>query len=222
VAGRPGRGQRTNHEHSRARERRNVLPGQVSEASLHAIADGCVAHGLAHHEPHPRRFVTGTPGSRGDEVHDQGARPRSAASANRGAKGVGVPQPVGRRQHAAGLRSGLRRPGSCDPCGGARPGCCDPRGCASGDGSRAPCGGDGCSAGTYACSRVSLHGGSGVATPADRQRQFGWHRPPTDTCSPVDMRHRSTPSDRPTVRAGSPQGQTSEQHPSQGAHGACG
>ena len=45
------RGQRPDHEHSRARERRDVLPGQVAQSALHAVADHGVAHGLADHEP---------------------------------------------------------------------------------------------------------------------------------------------------------------------------
>lgn len=46
----------------------------------------------------------------------------------------------------------LRQRGCCGPCGDGRTGSRDRRGCASGDGSRAPCDDDGCSAGTYACS----------------------------------------------------------------------
>ena len=84
------------------------------------------------------------------------------------------------------------------------------RGCACAGGNRAPCAGDGCSAGTYACSRASLsvvfrdvHTGGISSAP------FGWHRPPTALQRPsVDMRHRSTPGDRPTVRAALRQGQT--------------
>jgi hypothetical protein len=38
----------------------------------------------------------------------------------------------------------------------------------------------------------------------------------------VDMRHRSTPSDRPTVRAGSFQGQTHEPDPRDPGNGTCG
>lgn len=50
----------------------------------------------------------------------------------------------------------VRRPGCCDPCGGVPTGSNGQRGCACAGGNRAPCGGGGCSAGTYAYSRASL------------------------------------------------------------------
>ena len=50
----------------------------------------------------------------------------------------------------------VRRPGCCDPCGDEPTGSSGRRGCACAGGNRAPCDGDGCSAGTYACSRASL------------------------------------------------------------------
>jgi hypothetical protein len=55
VAGRRGRGQRPDHEHSRARERRCVLPGKVAKSALHAVADHCVPDRLADHEADPGR-----------------------------------------------------------------------------------------------------------------------------------------------------------------------
>ncbi len=89
----------------------------------------------------------------------------------------------------------LRRPSSCDPCGDAQPRWRVRRGCAYVNGSRAPCDGAGCSAGTCACSRA---------------------------CSPMlktlwaNLRwlaEGSTPDlfagDRPTVRAALIKGQTS-------------
>jgi hypothetical protein len=119
----------------------------------------------------------------------------------------------------------VRPRGSCGPCGGATTGSCDRRGCASSGGSRAPCAGGGCSAGTYACSRASLHTGSGQPHRAgtavhissgprirDRVRLSAGTAHPRDDPDGrllfVDMRHRSTPGDRATVRAGNPQGQT--------------
>ena len=50
----------------------------------------------------------------------------------------------------------VRRPGCCGPCGDAPTGSSGRRGCACAGGNRAPCDDDGCSAGTYACSRASL------------------------------------------------------------------
>ena len=50
---------------------------------------------------------------------------------------------------------GLRRPDGCGPYDDATPRWRGRRGYASADGNRASCDGDGCSAGTYACSRVS-------------------------------------------------------------------
>jgi hypothetical protein len=55
---------------------------------------------------------------------------------------------------------GLRQRGSCDPCDGEPTGSRDRRGCASAGGSRAPCAGGGCSAGTCACSRAHLQNAS--------------------------------------------------------------
>ena len=75
---------------------------------------------------------------------------------------------VGAAQHRCPR---LRRPGSCDPCGGDPTGSRGPRGCASGGGNRAPCDGDGCSAGRCACSRLELpshttgHNDDDVAAP---------------------------------------------------------
>jgi len=64
-----------------------------------------------------------------------------------------VPSVKHRRGRSAFGRQ-IRLRAWCDPCGGARRGSSGRRACASADGSRAPCGGDGCSAGTYACSRL--------------------------------------------------------------------
>ena len=82
---------------------------------------------------------------------------------------------------AAGWESlAVRRRGSCGPCDDAKTEWSGRRGCACAGGNRAPCAGDGCSAGTYACSRASLsvvfrdvHTGGISSAP------FGWHRPPT-------------------------------------------
>jgi hypothetical protein len=65
---------------------------------------------------------------------------------------------VDRTRHGRmpGREGRLRPTGSCGPCGDARTGSRVRRGYACEGGIRGPCAGDGCSAGTYACSRVSL------------------------------------------------------------------
>ena len=78
-----------------------MLPGQVTESALHAVANDSVAHRLADHEPDPRRRAARVDTGRGGEVDDEGPRPRSPSPADRGAKGVGVPQPRSRGQHGA-------------------------------------------------------------------------------------------------------------------------
>ena len=97
--------------------------------------------------------------------------------------------------------SRLRQRGGCDPCDGGTTGWSGRRGCASAGGSRGSCADGGCSAGTYACSRDSLHS-RGWAEKSDH-RMARWatlvdqHRAPTTLWtsprSVVDMRHRSTP-----------------------------
>ena len=157
------RGQRPDHEHSRARERRDVLPGEVSESALHAVADHGVAHRLADHEADPRtgRPATGPPRQRGARPAVRLPDRRPARTACR-KEAPSVRRWSGDSTCRPGAAGPAVRPrGSCGPCGGARTGSSDPRGCASAGGSRAPCDGGGCSAGTYACSRASLHAGSG-------------------------------------------------------------
>ena len=124
-----------------------------------------------------------------------------------------------RRCHAD--RPGVRPTGPCGPCGGGLRGLTGPPACASAGGSRALCAGGGCSAGRYACSRaVSV-------SEVVRSQGRGLSRlaPPTRGISSVDMRHRSTPFDRPTVRRATHQGQT--EHAAghvicPGASAACG
>src|SRR6478735_4816116 len=101
-------------------------------------------------------------------MHDDGARSAAAARADRLAERGTVGQAVIRGQHRADLGPAgwvVRRRGSCGPCGGATTGSRGPHGCACADGTRAPCDGGGCSAGTYACSWASLHGVVRAVTP---------------------------------------------------------
>ena len=193
-----------------------MLPGQVTESALHAVAGHGVADGLADHEAHTHRSRSGgSLGSAGsgtgcEEVDDEGARPRPPATAHRRPEGGGVAKPVGGGQHGAGrpAAAGLRPPGSCGPCGGARTRSHGRRGCACAGGNRAPCDGGGCSAGTYACSRGDLRNCAmcrsgvvpGVSAGTAHPRGPSWSPRQTargpaccgiEWC--VDMRHRSTP-----------------------------
>ncbi len=120
----------------------------------------------------------------------------------------------------------VRRPGCCGPCGDAPTGSSGRRGCACAGGNRAPCDDDGCSAGRYACSRASLrcsfswgvHSTGGMVRTANRVvaalgSSAGTAHPRACTRlghGVVDMRHPSTRSDRPTVRALANQGQTQD------------
>ena len=114
---------------------------------------------LADHEADPGRGPR--PGRVGTRCHRCTTRVRAPARRPR-RTAVAKPADVVSRcavKHGATrdrMRPPLRRRGCCDPCGDARTGSSDRRGCASAGGSRAPCDDDGCSAGTYACSRADL------------------------------------------------------------------
>jgi len=207
-----GRRERTHHEHGGAGERRKVLPDQVTEAAFHAIADYGVAHGAAHHEPHAGRLVA----VGGPQVRDQGARRGSPPMPARPSERLRIGEALRRGYHCRadgvhrpGRGARLRRRGSCGPCGGGWRGSPGPHGCACAGGNRAPCAGGGCSAGTYACSRLFLR--STESAPVTRAigtcaSSAGTAHPRITT--PMDMRHPSTPGDRPTVRGRARQGQT--------------
>ncbi len=224
------------HEHSSARERASSLPGQVPKSAFHEVPRHGGSDGLADHEPDLRSLDPGVD----VEVEDQGSRADPAPLAHGLGEEPARGEPVPPSQHGAPPRGGLpvnarggvlRRPGGCDPCDDATPRWRGRRGYASADGNRASCDGDGCSAGTYACSRVCSPV-SGVGT-RHRSRTgsdgrccaclFGWHRPPTaSSCPPRDEVRLRLPwtcgtgrlrFDRPTVRAAGQQGQTGPSHP---------
>jgi hypothetical protein len=109
----------------------------------------------------------------------------------------------------------LRLPGGRDPCGGGWTGSRARRGCASAGGIRGSCADAGCSAGTYACSRVSPV--EGMGTVRDRVGETRGHQltrhlgrqlaprarePRRGHAAPVD-----TGLDVPTVRGGPSEGQ---------------
>lgn len=135
-----------------------MLPGQVSKSALHTIASDGIADRLADHEADQGRIVA----VGHQQVCDEGPRPRSPTRSDRGPEGRARRESMRLRQQVP-VRSGsdalgqlgpVRQPGSCGPCGDARTGWRVRRGSACADGSRAPCGGDGCSADKYACSRA--------------------------------------------------------------------
>jgi hypothetical protein len=147
-------------------------------------------------------------------------------------------EPVGPRQHRSGRT--IRPRCSCDPCGGATRESRGPHGCASAGGSRAPCGGDGCSAGTCACSRACLRCvGSGqvcvagLHSPGLEPAVFDPHRAPARGAwqpvrrdgggwRDVGMRHRSTPVRPPNGTGAVERGQTEQGAPVGVFRGTCG
>jgi hypothetical protein len=113
-----------------------------------------------------RRYKAGRP---------SGTHPGRSAAAER--------VPLSRRRRTPGGQGArLRRRGSCGPCDDGWRGSPGRHGCAFAGGNRAPCAGDGCSAGTYACSRIfPSFDGIGACHPGNRYlRAFGRHRPPTE------------------------------------------
>ena len=132
----------------------------MAETTLHTVTDHGVADRLADDEPNAGDIR----GPVHRQVDDQRPRTGPTPVPDDGPEAAPAGQPVGRRQHGGGGRPTLRRPGSCGPCGGARTRWRGRRGYACAGGTRAPCDGDGCSAGTYACSRRSLSWCSVVLT----------------------------------------------------------
>ena len=194
-----------------------MLPDQVTKTALHAIADDGVAHGPGDHEPHARRFVT----ARDPQVRDHRAGCGTPPVAARRSERVRIGETLRRGyhcradgKHRPGRGARLRRRGSCGPCDAGWTGPPGRHGCACADGNRAPCAGVGCSAGTYACSRIFLRSTESAPVPraiGTCARSAGTAHPRTTI--PMDMRHPSTPGDRPTVRVRARQGQTHDTTP---------
>ena len=195
------------------------------------MAEDGVADDPTHDEPDPSGIgpvVT-------QDMDDQEVAAAASARADHQSEVTTAGEPMGRGKHGRGSRAGveprgLRPPVSCGPCGDVRTGCCARHGCACAAGIRAPCGGGGCSAGTYACSRALSDGGQGRSRRRRPDRPLATDsagrgsvkgsglRPAPPTHAPVerprdepgrsvDMRHPSTPGDRGTVRAASPRRQ---------------
>ena len=215
---RRSRRERPDHEHGGGRERGELLPGEVTQAALHAIAGDGVPHGPAHDEADTGRL---TPIGWCVEVHDQGGRAGPAAGTHRAAEGLTLGESMSRGQHE-------RRPaGRAWPSDGEALAAL-----AAARGEDRPAG-----AGAHAqaeavrlvtatvvrlvrtlaheflfrwCTGTSTPVGSAVRLSAGTA-----HPRRSGVCS-VDMRHRSTPGDRPTVRAALRQGQTTATSPRPG------
>jgi hypothetical protein len=119
---------------------------------LRTVPDHRVADSLGDDKTDPRRLTRARVGRVGMHHHELVARTRSACSAcppEDCGEISGGSQPMTPRQHAPSLRRTVRS----DPFGDEQPGWRGRRGSACADGSRGSWPGDGCSAGTCACSR---------------------------------------------------------------------
>jgi len=162
---------------------------EVAKPSFHAVARDRWPDALADDEPHRDRGYVGV-------VQMQDHRPRRCAPAvsHRPAEVVAGSHPCGCRQHEPDASTELRRPASLDPCDDGSRGSNARRGYASGAGSHASCSGDGCSAGTCACSQT--------CSMLEKMR-LGQSPPAHVACG-----RRRRQSDCPTVRRLQRQGQT--------------
>ncbi len=186
----------------------------MPEPALHPVAHDGRAHRAADHESDFGGTVSG--GVR-KYVHNKARPPGFGATAD------------GRREVLAGAHAmdrgqqeRLRPTALRDPCGDGSPGWRGRRASACAGGSRA-CGHDGgCSAGTYACSRVVPHAGGGSqlrrplrvrmgTSPGCRchrgKRAVDGHRSFTDL-RPVNTRRMSRKTDRHNGTGGPVTGQT--------------
>jgi hypothetical protein len=185
-----------------------VLPGEVSKSALHAMAGDGVPDGLVHHEPH-----AGAGRVRLElEMGDQRGRPDPMPGPDGPTEGLAVRESMRRGQHGCGrlkepgrqtarlLRPLRRREDRME-----RPARVRMR-------RRKPC--TLCRRrlfGWYVRLLTSFSFGGVQGRPPRWDQQCAFRlAPPTHGASEpsVDMRHRSTPGDRPTVRAALRQGQT--------------
>jgi hypothetical protein len=191
-----------------------VLPTQVAEAAFHAIADDGVAHGPADDEPHAGPLVT----SGNPQVRDDGTSSSTPPFAAGAPERVRVGQPLSCGKHG-GTQSRAEEPASDGEALAAL---------------AATVGEDG-PAGTGAHAQAeTVHLVAPTVVRLVRTLAHVYFlrstesRPVTraiGTCArsagtahprstiPMDMRHPSTPGDRPTVRGGARQGQTREPSP---------
>ena len=196
VRRRAGRGEGPNDEVDVPGQSRVEAGDDGSQPALHPVAHDGVAHGAAHHEPCAR--VAGSLRA----VHDEGRAAGPTAGADDAAEVRRAGESGVTREHSTTVALGpvLRPPGSCGPCDDARTGWNARRACAYAGGSRGPCAGDGCSAGTYACSRVLLHYGVAAWWPADLSSRGA--RPPES--GPEVSQRRSSAPRRPFLRRAAP------------------
>ena len=187
-----------------------MFPGQVPKSSLHTVSRGGVADGFPDREPHLRRRPCGVPVH--PQVDHEGRRTGASPLTHRAAEAISGGEAVSSGEQRRVPRAlAVRRPGSCGPCGDGPTGWRDRHGSACAGGSRAPCDGDGCSAGTYACSRLFLrrfrgmstpHGvgagrSTGTARPRSRQVADRGHAAPVDGERPANGTRRANGGSNP-------------------------
>jgi hypothetical protein len=143
---------------------------QVPEAAAYAVAHHGAADPPRDHEADPGRgrgasiCRIGRIGriGRHECVQHQGVAGGSTTCAHAASERLTRGEPGSQGQHDGRRRDAqrdrVRRRACCGPCGGGPRGSRGRRGYASADGTRAPCGGGGCSAGRCACSRVFSDG----------------------------------------------------------------
>ena len=209
-----GRGrERTDHERSTTRELSSAA--RCSRVRCRSrlftrLRVAALPTALLDREPHLRRR------RRGVAVHPQvdheGRRAGASPLTHRAAEAVSGGEAVDSGEQRRVPRAlAVRRPGSCGPCGDGPTGWRDRHGSACAGGSRAPCDGDGCSAGTYACSRLFLrrfrgmstpHGvgagrSTGTARPRGRQVADRGHAAPVDGERPANGTRRANGGSNP-------------------------
>ena len=119
---------------------------------------------------------------------------------------------INRTDAALWNRPAIKQPAGYGPCAAERPGWPVRRGCASGAETRASCGGAGCWAGTYACSREGSQVGSCERIESVTPSAASWRSRPDDCGHPP-----SADSDRLTNGTWpGPDGQTSSRNPAEG------
>lgn len=157
VLERRRRGPRIGPHYQKATRRKHLaaIGEDMPESPFDPIARHRVSDRPAHDEAHPWRLGTVRAGQQvGDDKRSSGA---AAAPDDFGELGA-PPHPVYGRQHGE-IALAVRPRGARGPYAAERREWRGPRGCACAAGNRGSSRGDGCSAGTYACSLVGSGAG---------------------------------------------------------------
>ena len=165
------RGRKSPDDHARPGRQPGQVRGYgVTQPAANQVAGRGRADGPAHDESHD--WHSCGPGSPGDRrrrlVDGNNDAPRASTPAAKGSGEVrGPPHAVAGGKHrcsgSPATRPLVRQTAACGPWTGGQRECRDQRGCACAAGTRASWPGAGCSAGTSACSLVSLSKGWWVA-----------------------------------------------------------